>query len=52
MGHEIPGLQKKGHYVSHKANRILWPFLQEDDARSGAMEANSGPGNYLVLKMG
>lgn len=50
MDHEIPSLQEKGHYMNHKADRILWPFLQEDNARSGAMGANSGPGDGLVSK--
>lgn len=49
MGPKMPSPQKKSHYMSYTVDRILWPFLKEDDARSGAKKTNSGPGDHLVL---
>lgn len=52
MGPKMPSLQKKGHYVSYKADGILWPFLKEGDARLGVMKTKSGPEDHRVLRMG
>lgn len=51
MGPKLPSPQKKSHYMRYTADRILWPFLKEDDARSGTKKTSSGPGDHLVLRM-
>lgn len=51
MGPKMPSPPKKSHYMSYTADRILWPLLKEDDARSGAKKRSSGPGDHLVLRM-
>lgn len=51
MGPKMPSPQKKSHYMSYTVDRILWPFLKEDDARSGAKKTSSDPGDHLVLRM-